>query len=395
MNNNINAYSVNTIFFDLAVLSFFIMYALSQAETVFSTQTRNLQVFLSFCVMGLSFLSIITNFSLHSSKCLLFIIGSILLILLSRYFQTAYNYSIITQCLLICAAYRIPQRHIFKLLFRVSLFIIIAALALYYLNITQDNLLSRDMAFSDNRESHTFGFVHYSSFSFRCMTLTYLYMLTREKELSWIKLSFIFALNLLVYQYTFTRLHLLGIAFILIMYIAVYKKKKLDLSSTKWYYFAMLSYPLFALLFVLLGLGYASGSVIVEMWDEFFSGRMSLTLLAFATYGISLLGNKIEMKGVVTSAQDNDYSTVYIDSGYAYWLLAYGLLFFFILLFAHAYIFRRAYLKHNRMLIIVFSWFAFANLINDFFNFFPICPLLLLLFCDDEEQNYIKGLKLV
>lgn len=104
--------------------------------------------------------------------------------------------------------------------------------------------------------------------------------------------------------------------------------------------------------------------------------------MAFDKYKVKLFGQKIEMVGARdASGSIEDY--FYIDSGYAYWLLALGSVFFVFMLMSYIRIMYKSYKYQDFAIFAIMLIMAFANISNDFFTtFFAGFPLIVLLFAD-------------
>lgn len=288
---------------------------------------------------------------------------------------------------LIFAAYGVKVDHIVKNIFYSTLLMSIIVVLLSSLGVLSDRVYAHRLGEGVELDAHSFGFAYYSFFAFRAMLLINSFLFLHRYKCNYFKLLLVIFVTIGVYVLSVTRLQLLTNIAIIGLYIIFYKLKVLNLKINLLKYVGILIYPMAFLFFISLPLSSFISPDFLEWWDENFSGRITQTIIGFAQYPVTLFGNKFEMVGGVQiddGLMPDDY--FYLDSGYAYWLLAYGLLFTIFILYAYSRILYKSYKSGNMFIYMWCLFFAFVNLINDFFTSSYWNPIIFMMFADFSDN---------
>lgn len=372
------------------------IFALSLSCYYFFKLIVDLNILLPFGMGGkLEKMSILLSFLcilLNGKKSLLWITLFSISIPLSLYFLFSYNYNVFTSFMLVFAAANIYSDFLTKVLYRVNLFCLLLVFVFLLLGISHNVEMARDEMIKESGVANTMGFQHYAGFSFRIICFTILFLSVYRRHLSISKFLVIAFVNFLAFYLATARLQIVLSSLAMILFFLCYYKGLLQFKKTIWLGVAKYIYFIMFLAFYMIAtLSLVQLEFVHEFWNLFFSGRMEQTIMAFALYDIGLWGNKIEMYGSsATSQYAVDY--FYIDAGYAYWVLAYGIIFTIVILFCYSRIFYRSYIEGQKYIYIWMLLFSFGNLINDFINFFVSYPILLYLFVrfDNNRVNIDK-----
>ena len=336
----------------------------------------------------LSILFSIICFFVNGKKSLKWVLLFSIIIPSTLYFLIAYKYHVITTFLLVFAAANLDSDHITKSLFRVNVFCLFLVFIFLLLGITENTEILREDIVDGRDYANTMGFYYYSGFSFRILCLTVIFLSLYRWSLTNLRLLIIIFINIVAFFLATTRLQLILSSLFIIFFIFSYKFEYFHFKSWFWKWTSIMIYPfMFVLYYVLAALSFTNLELVQELWDTLFSNRMGQSILAFTRYGINLFGNEIEMHG---TRETSEYAVeyFYIDAGYAYWILAYGIIFTITILYCYSNVFYKSYKKGVGYIYIWLLLFSIGNLINDFVNFFASYPILLYLFArfNDDKQ---------
>ncbi len=221
--------------------------------------------------------------------------------------------------------------------------------------------------------AHTFGFGYYNTvpYVFFFMILEHFYIKSsNHKEASWGWLITIFAINFILYKLSTLRLVYYLVCFVLIAYVLLVKFKFINLRNKL---LITGSVMLFPVLFVVSIWMYYSFTINNDMFvklNQLLSERLILGNQALNHYSINLFGNRIE-----TIRTANEY--FYVDSGFLYSILGYGLLFSGMALGIYMYLCKYAAKSNNKVLFIWLFAVALFSVINNTWVSLYINPILL------------------
>lgn len=174
---------------------------------------------------------------------------------------------------------------------------------------------------------HCLGFSYYSSFPFLLFYCSMAYIYVKKDDVHLYDYAFVGLVNLLIYQLTKLFLtYYLTVFFIVIDCLLVYIKK-INLRKKPVMVISGLLFPLGAAATCFAMVQYNPEDANWVALDRVLHFRLSLMHQGFLRYPISLFGNRVEMTGysALRTVTPEDY--FYIDSGFAYSLLGYGLIF--------------------------------------------------------------------
>lgn len=367
--NSHNNSPLSILFFDTALIFYIIWGCIKDVDP----EMDGLKYCLYLTVV-LSFISIMLKgrFTLLNIMLFLFLVS------MGLYFKQVHlDSKILPISFLIIAANTIKADHIVRTFF-FSLFILTSLIILLsFLGVLRDNVQLHkigDVVY----ESHSLGFNWYSGTTFRAITLIFSYLYLNRYKVNYLKLFSILLLSVLLVLLTTRRLLLLVSVTTVFLYLLAYKFHVLEFKSKLWKYVSLFAYPAAFMFYIVLVFSTFVSPDFYDWYDENTSGRLSLTLSAFLQYPITLMGNVVDLVGAIEA----EYSTLeynYIDSGYIYWLLVYGVLFCLFIVISHIVIFYRSYKTRNKFLYIWCLLLAFMNISNDFFTASYLNPVIFLL----------------
>lgn len=208
----------------------------------------------------------------------------------------------------------------------------------------------------------TFGFGYYSivPYTFLYMVLIYLYMkYEKEKRASWIELIIILVLNYILYRFTTLRLTYYLVYLTILLYVLLIKFGWFDLRNKVLNFLTVLIFPLLFALSVWTNYAFTFSNPVFFQANRLLTRRLELGHEALQRYPINFLGHYIE-----TNNSEIPSEYFYIDSGFLFSLLGYGLLFTGVLLIIYVYMHNYSARVNDKMLFIwltVVAVFSFTN----------------------------------
>lgn len=376
MSEQISVNNAKLFFFDVALVLYVFWGAFRDADPSIANILLFSNTYLAYLSVVFSLLSIINRYDYSLSKTLVFLF----ITAMSFYFKREYQYlDILPLSFLIFAASGATVDHIVKTCLNATILSTLLICGLCFLGFLPDKVFVHYFNDYSSMDSHTMGFFYYSGFSYRALIIIVMSLYVHRKKCSNYKLLGLLVFALISFFISATRLQLLlSLAFIL-FFVFAYKLNFVSFKKKVWKYFALFFYPVAFIFYITLSLVSFLLPDVQDFWDDEFNGRMGQTIIGFAQYGISLWGNKLEMVGSAT-AETTMQEYFYIDSGYAYWILAYGVIFTLFILFSYSYVFKRAYEAKETFLFFWLALFAVANINNDFFSLSYYCPTIFFLY---------------
>lgn len=370
----------NTLFFDISYLLYVFWGTLRELDLGIEDPRYIAYVSILFAAI-----SIFQRFSFSLLHVLLLIITTGLAFFIKTYHL---DISLLPISFLVFAANGISLSHIFKISLTTTIVLTSVVVCLSLMGVLSDIIVSRSVEDQDF-DAHCLGFKYYSFPAFRFIFIVFLSLYFMKDSPHFLKVSGILVFIFLAYLITSKRLFLLATLSFLFLFVTVYKFNILKFISRKWKYMSFVLFPSMLVLSIVLPIATFVSPLLIDWINENTSGRMALMIQAFYEYPVNLWGNNIDMVGAV-EAEYSSLQYFYIDSGYVYWLLVYGVIVTCLILLAYTTLFYRAYINNNRYVYIYCILVAFINLSNDFFSISYVNPLIFLIFADISEKSLIK-----
>ena len=323
--------------FQLALFLYVLQFYLQKSIYSEFSGYRYINYVFRLTILGLLMLKIIIG---RMNKRTFFMLVLLSIVALIIYFKSGY-FEVPVAVLFIFSAKGINFEKLLNklLLYHVMCFLFI--FSSYILGILEDYKYSHDGVWA-----HSWGFLYYSNPAFSMMTITILYVLVR-KNIKKIEYLLIAGLNYLFYLGNTTKLtFIVTIVFLMSDFIiCLYtKKSRRELPLHKIRKVSVLIPEIcigFNLYLIYSSLHQGIFSIPKNIISSVIS-RVDYSILAIQHYGFSLFGNKIQMVGsyMVHYGGAREVGTnYYIDSGYLYTLLGYGLVFSVLLLIVYGFLF--------------------------------------------------------
>lgn len=278
--------------------------------------------------------------------------------------------------LAIIAAVNIDFRKIVKWCICINIFYLFIVIAPSLIG-----LIPNETYIHDGKIAYSLGFAYYSNVSYIVLMIMVMgHYLTKTKKTENRLLLWGIPAQFIVYKVSTVKLvfyvYLLFVAAVFISRITVRKANKLrNLISAGMFPIAMLI-TIVSSLFV-------HSMPFLSRLDELLSARLSMNYIGFLRYGLKLFGQKIE-----TSTEWLDINYInhyfYIDSGYIYALLGYGIIITLIVILAYSMLSYNASSNCNGKLLVwcfVVCVFCVINniLVNILINPLPILAVKMLI----------------
>ncbi len=256
---------------------------------------------------------------------------------------------LILYAVFIIAVEGIDSRRVVKAWVLSTVLALVTVLILCWTGVLTDYIYT----YSSGRAGHCLGFSHYSSFPFLVFycSIAFIYLLKDRVRLYHYVLAVL--VNLLMYRLTTLNLtYYLTFIFLILDFLLV-KLEKLDLNQKPFILLSGLLFPLGLLVTFLVTVKYNPGDARWLALNTMLHSRPGLMHQGFLRYPITLFGNPIKMLGHSALRTEAVGAYFYIDSGFAYSLFGYGLIFTFLVVALYSCIYIYSCRTNNKHL---FAW---------------------------------------
>ena len=242
--------------------------------------------------------------------------------------------------------------------------------------------------------AHSFGFGYYNvvPFTYFFLVLEFLYLKAiRNKKANWFELIILFGLNYVLYKLSTLRLAFYLVCIVIGLYIILIKFNMFKLKAKPLVVSCSLTFPLLFFFSIWSNSAYNTSSPMFLNMNRLLSDRLNLGHQALDMFSINLFGHYIQ-----TIKTANEY--FYVDSGFLFSLLGYGLLFTGMALCIYTYLCHYAAKNNKKMLFIWLSSVAVFSVINNTWISLYMNPILLyfpILLKNKEQGDYKKFLSLL
>jgi len=182
-------------------------------------------------------------------------------------------------------------------------------------------------------------------------------------------------IQILIYKVSTTRL-VLGIYCVFMVAVLLSRLLNTNKKHKVLIFFSAIMFPCAAIITFLISIYYTKNSFFMTL-NKLLNNRLEFNARAFRMYNISIGGQKI-----ITSngGFDADYVNhyFYVDSGYVYTLISYGIIFFIILIFLYSFLFQKAVRDNEFKLAIWCLVICIFSVINNIMLKISINPLPIL-----------------
>lgn len=215
--------------------------------------------------------------------------------------------------------------------------------------------------------AHSLGFSYYSTFAYIALFCMISYLYLRGSKISWIEILTMTGLNYVVYKLSTTRLAFYIFLLVLGLFLMLIKFNMFkDINKSFYKMLAILGYPITCIITIWASLNYSVNSPMWRKINEISANRLVLSHKAFIMYSPKIFGQYIEMHG---NGYGDNGAYFYIDSGYVYSVLGYGILFTGILIIAYSFMTWAACKKNDKELLLwLLAIMAFSIINNVWVN---------------------------
>lgn len=373
---NIKNTKVTDILFFLALSIFYCIYFIQNSflNTFISSKVLNLLIFFVCFLLILQILLFFYNRKISILPYILFCLCGFVVALLSRYIDLIYI------PLFMIASSAISFNKIIKKSFYFTVIGVFIVVSCCLFNILPDYVYYHNSG-NELIEAHSLGFTYYSTLGYLTTVITFylIYILDDYFNLLYCVLLFLF--NCFSYQ-----IHTVRLAFLISVFLLFFSFifKNINFIKNFVLKYIIIGIPFICFIFTVI-IGYLYNLIhltIPDFWGLNFytlNGRIMYSGFALKKYPISLWGNHIIQIGGYSQTQLKSYDYFYIDSGYMYLFLAYGIIFTFIIIGLYSYLLYRC-IKYNMSVIFIWTLLIlFASIFNNFLITFIFNPIVFLL----------------
>ena len=198
-----------------------------------------------------------------------------------------------------------------------------------------------------SKNAHCFGYNYYHYIPYILYFIMLGVMKVKKKIMTWLEILMWVTVNFIVFYFTTLRLTFYLSFFSLMLYIILIKFDWFKVDNKTIKSIMTLSFPVMIVGTSLFYYFYNGNNTVYAQLNIFSSGRLQFGHEAFERYPINLFGNLIE-----TSAGTSTTEFFYLDSGYIYAVLGYGVLFSIIVVIMYSYLCRFACERNDKALLI-------------------------------------------
>lgn len=230
---------------------------------------------------------------------------------------------------------------------------------------------------SESKTCYCLGFDYYSTVPFVFFYLLVMYIYLRASKIKIWEYVALLIVNSVIFETCYIRLVYYLVMIVIILHFFVRRMSRIKVSSKFFVdYFSAIAFPSAFIVSLFATIGYRPYNVVWRTINKILSGRLYFMNLAFTRYPPKLLGQLIEMEG--NSATRTVVNYFYIDSGFVYSLLGYGIVFTMILILFYSAILKYSCIKDNVELFVWCIGVLLFSLINNTWVSLNYNPLLMI-----------------
>ncbi len=358
------------------VLTCIIFYRMSATSSLF-VEHSELEIVRKLALAVVLALFLLDCFVSSKFELSWFVFGLSILVISFLVYRSSSDFNIVFFAVLLVMARNLQINDILEFEWKCLTFMLLIFLLLSFVGISPDYAYYRGVG----RIAHTFGFTYYSYMPMYLLYICIMWLYTHKSN----KKSTLIWLCLLVSAYIATTKFLtlfFGIAFVLFYFLVDVLKVDFGKSLKKFRlrkFFTYALFPAMIISFVVIARNYNNWNL--TTLNELSHNRIYYSFMGLKNYGISFLGNSIEMYGGTSQRYvSGNYENFYLDSGLLVLLLKYGLLIAVLVYFAYFQVVRYAICDRNQRmlfwcLMILLYNIGSNNIIEVWFN-----PILLFMY---------------
>ena len=237
-------------------------------------------------------------------------------------------------------------------------------------------IIPNDIYIHEGKKAYALGFSYYSNIPYMVLVVTLaLFWLANSQKKEKIVLITSIPIQILIYKVSTTIL-VLGIYCVFMVAVLLSRLLNTNKKHKVLIFFSAIMFPCAAIITFLISIYYTKNSFFMTL-NKLLNNRLEFNARAFRMYNISIGGQKI-----ITSngGFDADYVNhyFYVDSGYVYTLISYGIIFFIILIFLYSFLFQKAVRDNEFKLAIWCLVICIFSVINNIMLKISINPLPIL-----------------
>lgn len=225
------------------------------------------------------------------------------------------------------------------------------------------------------RNAHCYGFTYYSKMPFILFYCLLVYLCLRREKMNLIEYAGILLLNWFIYRQTTLRLTYYLTIFVVAAALLLRWWRRLNLNRKPVLFLAGIGFSAGTLVTYFIMRLYDSSNAFWNRLPGTIYSRIRLMSEGYHIYGVRLLGSYIKMAG--NSALGNPETYFYIDSGFAYSLLGYGLIFTVVVVILYTVLFRYSCYVNDKYLFIYIVAVLIFTMINNTWVTLNYNPVLL------------------
>ena len=245
--------------------------------------------------------------------------------------------------------------------------------------------------YESGRACHCLGFIYYSFFPFLVFLCSVAFIYLKKDAVRFYHYVLVALVNVLMYRLSTLRLTFLLTFFFIILDCLLMKLKRLDLNRKSFMIFSFLLYPLGTVVTYFMMANFNPADAGWASLNGILHDRPILMHEGYLRYSVTLFGTRFDMlgNGALWTVPEGQY--FYIDSGFAYSLLGYGLIFTFVAVLLYSVIYVYSCRTNNKHLFAWLSCVLLFTMMNNIWVDVPYNPALLFSFAALTELSGVRG----
>lgn len=225
----------------------------------------------------------------------------------------------------------------------------------------------------DGEIAWSMGYFYYSNFAYQSFFALISALYLRKRKMKDI-LGYLIA-SFMIYKITTVRLTFYFSLIFIVMLVVSHK-----LTNKIWCRMGTVMFPCAAVGSIVIAYLYGTNNAIINKMNFILLNRIKFSYWALINNGITMFGNHIETSEALTSGTTKDWSTYfYVDSGYIYTLVEYGIIVFLFIVIAYSLIARYVLESKKQYLAVWAMTVCLLSLINNMLTNITVNPLIFLL----------------
>lgn len=236
--------------------------------------------------------------------------------------------------------------------------------------------------------AHSLGFGYYSTVAFHYLYIVCMEIYLKKKKMKWMEIVILLLINYVIYRLSTLRLAVYLTVVVILWHILFVKILNVDLRKRWIRRLSIIAFPIGVMVSYWSAYAYNSTNATWRAVNSFFTNRLKWGHIALQRYSLTLFGQTVKMFGHTVNEVEGRY--FYIDSGFLYSLIAYGLIFTIIFIILYSIIINYASKNNDKEMFIWATIILLFSMVNNTWLSLSYTPLLLIVVSISKEKNSLQ-----